>query len=107
MSRTTHPRISSSRCHDNTFSLWLIPVFNLKNPNPFIITPRIAIKIIPSEFTCSGLIRCGIALDKTSNDPVISITAVNSAEKRDNLRYPKVILLVAGFFAFFSASQAY
>ncbi|MPM99335.1 hypothetical protein SDC9_146526 [bioreactor metagenome] len=106
MSKTNHPRMSSRRCHDNIFSFWLIPFFNLKNPSPFIITPMIAIKIIPSAFTCSGLIRRGIALDRINNDPVISTTATNSAEKRDNLLYPKVILLVAGFFAFFSANQA-
>ncbi|AKB12091.1 hypothetical protein MSTHC_0390 [Methanosarcina thermophila CHTI-55] len=98
--------MSSRRCHDRIFSLWLIPFFKRTNPSPFIMTPMIAIKSIPSAFTGSGLIRRGIARDSINNDPAISTIVVNTADKRDNLRYPNVILPVAGFFAFFSANQA-
>ncbi|AKB29507.1 hypothetical protein MSSIT_2788 [Methanosarcina siciliae T4/M] len=66
----------------------------------------IAIKNIPSAFTGSGLNRRGIAWDSINKDPTISTMVANAADKRDNLLYPKVILLVAGFFAFFSANHA-
>ncbi|AKB79662.1 hypothetical protein MSHOH_3179 [Methanosarcina horonobensis HB-1 = JCM 15518] len=52
------------------------------------------------------MIRRGMACDNINNDPAISTIIANTADKRDNLRYPKVILLVAGFFACFSAYQA-